>query len=60
MDFKIKVKVELMERNLTMKWLADELGISLAYLSDILNGNRKAEHYRHRIVEILGLEANIE
>lgn len=56
MDFKIKVRVELMKRNKTMKWLAEELGISLAYLSDIINDNRKAEHYRTKIIEILNLE----
>lgn len=56
MDFKIKVRLELMKRDLTMTWLANELGITLAYLSDILNGNRKAHHYRKKIIRILELD----
>lgn len=39
-----------------MKWLAGELNISPAYLSDIVNGNRKAEHYKVKIYEILGID----
>lgn len=60
MSFKIKVKVALMKKNKSMKWLAGELNISPAYLSDILNSNRKAEHYRRKIIDILELENDKE
>ncbi|WP_198021075.1 helix-turn-helix domain-containing protein [Peptostreptococcus sp. MV1] len=53
MDFKIKVRTALLEQNKSMKQLSEELGISQAYLSDIVNGNRKADHYRERIMNIL-------
>ncbi|KGF11400.1 hypothetical protein HMPREF1639_07270 [Peptostreptococcus sp. MV1] len=52
-DFKIKVRTALLEQNKSMKQLSEELGISQAYLSDIVNGNRKADHYRERIMNIL-------
>lgn len=53
MDFKIKVRTALLEQNKSMKQLSKELGISPAYLSDIVNGNRKADHYRKQIANIL-------
>ncbi|SFE84762.1 helix-turn-helix domain-containing protein [Peptostreptococcus sp. D1] len=56
MNFKIEVKVALLKKNKSMKWLADELDISAAYLSDIINGNRKAEHYRKKIINILNIK----
>ena len=56
MDFKIEVKTELIRQNMTMKTLAERLGISQAYLSDIVNGNRKADHYRKEICEILKIK----
>ncbi|MGL5972572.1 MAG: hypothetical protein ACRCZK_02460 [Oscillospiraceae bacterium] len=40
--------------------LADALGISIAYLYDILNVNRKAERQKKRIMEILELEGEFE
>lgn len=56
MSFKIKVRAALMKKNKSMKWLAGELNISPACLSDIVNGNRKAEHYKVKIYEILGID----
>lgn len=50
-DLSIKVRSELYKHNLTHKDLAKELGISGAYLSDILNGKRTGpkaqEHVKH-------------
>ena len=41
-EFGMKVRMELLKRNITNKQLADMLGISSAYLSDILRGRRDA------------------
>lgn len=53
LDFEMAVKRALRERDMTMLSLAKELGISSAYLSDIVKGNRKANPVREKIVEIL-------
>ena len=58
-NFEIAVKVELLKRKKTMRSLADEIGISYAYLTDIVKGNRKANHYRELIMEILNLKNTI-
>lgn len=56
-EFEIAVKTALIKNEkLNLSKLAKELGISVAYLSDVVRGNRKAEHYRKRICEILDLD----
>lgn len=56
-EFEIAVKIALIKNEkLNLSKLAKELGISAAYLSDVVRGNRKAEHYRKRICEILDLD----
>lgn len=48
-DFEIEVKVALIRRRMTQGTFAKELGITNAYLSDILRGNRKGGKYRELI-----------
>nr|DAS92122.1 MAG TPA: Regulatory protein-modification, helix-turn-helix, transcriptional regulator, DNA [Caudoviricetes sp.] len=55
LNFEIAVKIALLKRGMKSQNLAKSIGISESYLSDILKGNRKAEHYRKRICEILDL-----
>lgn len=57
-NFEIRVRNELWKRNMKAKELAKELGISEAYLSDILKGKREAEEQRKRIVYILNLDGD--
>lgn len=57
-EFEIQVKTALMRRNKNLSWLAETLGISVAYLCDILAGNRKAIKQRERIIAILELKEN--
>lgn len=57
-DLAIKVKVKLVENGLTMTQLAQELGMSTAYLSDIINGKKdgpKAQEHIKRIKKILNI-----
>ncbi len=42
-DFIIKVRIQLAKYDKTQNWLADTVGISRAYMSDIMNGKRKPD-----------------
>ncbi|OFI46722.1 helix-turn-helix domain-containing protein [Floricoccus penangensis] len=52
----IKVRVALVRKNMTQSDLAKILGISGAYLSDILNGRRKSEKQIELIKKALNIE----
>lgn len=56
LNFEIAVKTTLLKRGMKNQNLAKDVGVSESYLSDILKGNRKAEHHRKRICEILDLD----
>lgn len=54
----IKVRSELFRRKMTQKDLAEEVGISSVYLSDIINGRRdgaKAQEHIKHIKKILNI-----
>lgn len=55
-DFGLLVRTELLKKELTLTELAAELGISTAYLSDILRGRRDAKEQKQRIAKLLDLE----
>ena len=55
-EFEKQVRHALIDHNMSMKELAEQLEISIAYLYDILNGARKAEHQKDRIRELLSIE----
>lgn len=42
-DFIVKVRVELARYDKTQNWLAETIGISKTYMSDIMNGRRKPD-----------------
>lgn len=42
-DFILKVRIQLAKYDKTQNWLADTIGISKAYMSDIMNGKRKPD-----------------
>lgn len=42
-DFIVKVRVELARYGKTQNWLAETIGISKTYMSDIMNGRRKPD-----------------
>ena len=52
-QFEKNVRKALIDKDMRLSDLAKELGISLAYLYDILKSARKAEHQKQRIAEIL-------
>lgn len=58
--FEKKVRKALIDRDMTAGDLADALGITASYVSDILKGSRKADAQRARIMEYLELKGDEE
>ncbi len=56
LEYEMLVKTRLREKKLTASHLADKLGISSPYLSDILRGNRQANDIRKKINETLNIK----
>lgn len=56
LTFEQKAKIQMIKKNLTLQDIADELGISKAYVSDILKGNRNPEDKKQQIIEFLEIE----
>ena len=55
MDFKRKVKIELAKRDMNLTTLAEKLGISISYISELLNGTRFNEERIQQIREYLNI-----
>ena len=55
-NFEILVKSELVKKRLTITELAQQIGISIPYCSDVIRGNRDAQHIRKKICEILEIK----
>ena len=59
-EFEKAVRKALIDKDMKLTDLAEAIGISLTYLYDILAGNRKAEHQKKKIIEILELQENFD
>lgn len=59
-EFEKQVKIALIERNMTMGDLANELGISISYVSDLLKGKRTNQEQLKRIRQIFCIEEGSE
>lgn len=55
-EFGLKARAVMLLRGITMQKLADDLGISISYVSDILRGARTGKKYREKIGEYLGMD----
>ncbi|MGG4209659.1 helix-turn-helix domain-containing protein [Bacillus safensis] len=58
-----KVKSEMYKQGITQKELAEILGVSCSYISDIINGKKtgkKAQEHAKHIRKILGIKGNGE
>ncbi len=61
-EFSIRVRARLREAGMTQTDLAKSLGITQAYLSDILLGKRsgkKAQEHLKNVQKILGIERGV-
>ena len=57
-EFEKAVKIALIERNMTMQDLADALGITISYVSDLIKEKRNNAQQIARIKDFLGLSDN--
>jgi transcriptional regulator with XRE-family HTH domain len=55
-DFEKQVRIALIQQDKTLTGLAEELGISVSYLYEIIKGTRNAEEQKQRIRTLLGLD----
>lgn len=55
-EFGAEARKIMLQKNITLTSLAQELGISVTYVSEILKGTRSGEKYKKQIAEIIGLE----
>jgi transcriptional regulator with XRE-family HTH domain len=55
----IELKIFLLRNGLDQPLIAAELGITKQYVSDIFAGKRKALHIRRRMVDELGIPAEL-
>ncbi|HEY9060990.1 MAG TPA: helix-turn-helix transcriptional regulator [Pseudobacteroides sp.] len=58
-DFEKEMRKALIDKELTIKDLSKQLGISQAYLYDILKGNRPGAKHKEKIIQVLGLNVTI-
>lgn len=55
-EFGLKARVIMIQKKITMTDIAKELGVSTAYISDLLRGARETPERRKQIAKILGME----
>lgn len=53
MSFEKEVKIALIKKDWTQRELARQMGISIAYLRDLLQGNRTSEERLDQIKDLL-------
>lgn len=58
-EFGAEARKIMLQRNLKMKTLAEELGVSVAYVSEIFKGTREGKKYKNRIAQLLGMENGV-
>lgn len=54
-EFEKQIRHALIERQMTLTDLADELGISVSYLYELMKGTRKSEDQKRKIRQLLGI-----
>ena len=54
-DFRIKVKVELLNRGENLRIMAIRLGLNYDYLLQVLTGKRNSEEYVAKVRKYLGI-----
>lgn len=56
LTFEEKAKLQMSRKGLTLKDVAEELNVSIGYVSDILKGNRNPEDKKQKIIKYLEIE----
>lgn len=58
-DLITQIKIKLVEKKKNQAWLAKQLNISTAYMSDIMNGRRSPEGQIEKIKAALDIENEV-
>ncbi|WP_340397766.1 helix-turn-helix transcriptional regulator [Paenibacillus sp. FSL E2-0202] len=58
-EFGAEARKVMLQKKIKMKDVAQELGVSVTYVSEILKGTRPGEKQKPRIAEMLGLECEV-
>lgn len=56
-DFGAEARKIMLQRNIKMKSLAEELGVSVTYVSEIFKGTRPGEKQKPVIAKMLGMKS---
>lgn len=56
-DFGIEARKIMLQKNIKMKDLAEQLGVSVTYVSEIFKGTRNGKKQKPAIAVILGMES---
>ncbi|GIP57873.1 helix-turn-helix domain-containing protein [Paenibacillus woosongensis] len=56
-EFGAEARKIMFQKNIKMKDIAQELGVSVSYVSDILKGARYGEKQKPLIAKMLGMES---
>lgn len=59
-EFEKQVRHALIDHQMTLTDLANELGVSVSYVYELIKGTRKSEEQKEKIRNILGLRDNDE
>ncbi|MGM0220026.1 helix-turn-helix domain-containing protein [Enterococcus sp. AZ126] len=54
-SFKKTVKIALVEKGWSQRELARQMGITVSYLQDLLNGNRNSSERKQQIKDLLSI-----
>lgn len=57
-EFEKQVRIALIQQDKTLTGFAEELGISVSYLYEIIRGTRNAEEKKKQIKTLLGLDTD--
>lgn len=59
-EFGLKARVIMLKKGITITEVANQLGVTPSYVSDILRGVREGKPQRQKIVDILGMENEVQ
>ena len=58
-EYEKKIRIAMTEKGIrTYSELAEQLGVSNCYMSDVIHNNRKATELRQKINDFLGLDGD--
>lgn len=59
-EFGAEARKRMLQKGITMTEIANELGITKSYLSEILKGTRRGKKQKPVIAKMLGMESEVK